>query len=107
MERRARASDDVASDGGTSEINTIESGDRSIGASIPKRSIRDIFDYQKEMRGGVQSVGVSDLELEQERMRASFTSVASGEGSRRSGGDGGQQRASFGASRTLRWKLDH
>ena len=39
--------------------------------------------------------------------RASFTSVASGEGSRRSVGDGGQQRASFGASRTLRWKLDH
>ena len=107
MERRARANDDVASEGGTSEINTIESGDRSIGASIPKRSIRDIFDYQKEMRGGVQSVGVSDLELEQERMRASLTSVASGEGSRRSVGDGGQQRASFGASRTLRWKLDH
>ena len=85
-------------------MNTIGSGDRSIG--IPERSTRDIFDYQEEMRGRGRPVGMSDMELEQERMRASFTSVASGEG--RARGDDGQQRASFGASRTctLRWKLD-
>ena len=93
----------VVRDGGTAEMNTIGSGDRSIG--IPERSTRDIFDYQEEMRGRGRPVGMSDMELEQERMRASFTSVASGEG--RARGDDGQQRASFGASRTLRWKLDH
>lgn len=104
VERRARANDDVVSEEGTAEMNTIGSGDRSIG--IPERSTRDIFDYQEEMRGRGRSVGVSDIELEQERMRASFTSVASGDGGKRSDDDG-QQRASFGASRTLRWKLDH
>lgn len=103
MEGRASANDDVASEGGTAEMNTIGSGDRSIG--IPERSTRDIFDYQEEMRGRGRSVGMSDIELERERMRASFTSVASGDGRR--SGDDGQQRASFGASRTLRWKLDH
>ena len=54
MERRARANDDIVSEGGTAEMNTLGSGDRSIG--IPERSTRDIFDYQEEMRGKGRSI---------------------------------------------------
>lgn len=107
VEQRARANDDGASEEESAEMNTIGSGDRSIG--VPERSTRDMFDYRNEAidrSRSSRSVGMNDMELEQERMRASFTSVASGDGSR----DGGQMNltgnSSFGASRTLRWKLD-
>mmetsp|Transcript_3602 Transcript_3602/g.10252 ORF Transcript_3602/g.10252 Transcript_3602/m.10252 type:complete len:819 (-) Transcript_3602:39-2495(-) len=97
VERRARANDDGASEGENAEMNTIGSGDRSIG--VPERSTRDMFDYRNEAIGRSRSVGMNDIELEQERMRASFTSLASGDGKR-------YGEHSFGASRTLRWKQD-
>ena len=87
VERRVRANDDGTSEEETAEMNTIGSGDRSIG--VPERSTRDMFDYRNEAIDRSQSsrsVGMNDMELEQERMRASFTSVASGDVSR----DGGQ-----------------
>ena len=107
VEQRARVNDDGASEEESAEMNTIGSGDRSIG--VPERSTRDMFDYRNgaiDRSRSSRSVGMNDMELEQERMRASFTSVASGDGSR----DGGQMnitgKSSFGASRTLRWKLE-
>ena len=46
VEQRARVNDDGASEEESAEMNTIGSGDRSIG--VPERSTRDMFDYRNE-----------------------------------------------------------